>query len=136
AILRISATPTFGGATAKLDLTNNAAIAPGTAASALALLQAGNVISSSVTDANHAIGYINLTGADVGKFEVRYTLKGDTNLDGAVDVGDLGALATAYGLSGGQSWANGDSNQDGNVDVGDLGALATNYGTHLANGPA
>ena len=39
---------------------------------------------------------------------------------GGVDVGDLGALATAYGLTGGQSWINGDFNQDANVDVGDL----------------
>jgi hypothetical protein len=68
--------------------------------------------------------------------EIRYTLKGDTNLDGIVDVGDLGALATFYGQSGSESWANGDFNQDGNVDVGDLGALATNYGTQLATSPS
>src|SRR5439155_12707330 len=86
-------------------------------------------------DANHAIGYIDLTGADAGKFEARFTLKGDTNLDGAVGVGDLGALATAYGITGGQTWANGDSTQDGNVDVADLGALATNYGTQLSVPP-
>lgn len=68
--------------------------------------------------------------------EIRYTLKGDTNLNGSVDVGDLGALATSYGISGGMSWGNGDFNRDGNVDVGDLGALATNYGTQLATSPS
>jgi hypothetical protein len=31
--------------------------------------------------------------------EARVTLKGDANLDGAIDVGDLGALATNYGLN-------------------------------------
>src|SRR5439155_6873554 len=92
--------------------------------------------SSEAPDLNKAIGYIDLAGADAGKFEVRYTLKGDTNLNGGVDVGDLGALATYYGLSGGQMWANGDFNQDHNVDVGDLGALATNYGTQLGTSPS
>jgi hypothetical protein len=68
--------------------------------------------------------------------EIRFTLTGDTNLDGAVDVGDLGALATAYGVTTGAVWSQGDSNYDGAVNVGDLGSLATNYGTNLGTGPA
>jgi hypothetical protein len=122
--------------TGKLDLTNNALITPGAAAAALDQIIGGQIFSSEPADPNKAIGYIDLSGADAGKFEVRYTLKGDANLDGAVDVGDLGALATSYGVTGGQSWANGDFNQDQNVDVGDLGALATNYGTQLAASPS
>jgi len=47
-------------------------------------------------------------------------------------VGDLGALATSYGVTGGVLWSNGDFNHDSKVDVGDLGALATNYGSSLA----
>jgi hypothetical protein len=122
--------------TGKIDLTNNELVTTGTADQALTMIQAGQISSSLLPDPTKALGYVNLSGADAGKVEVRYTLKGDTNLDGNVDVGDLGALATSYGISGGMSWANGDFNQDHNVDVGDLGALATNYGNHLANGPS
>lgn len=52
---------------------------------------------------------------------------GDANLDGVVDVGDLGILAANYGsdLAG---WNMGDFTGDGCVDVGDLGVLAANYG--------
>jgi len=56
---------------------------------------------------------------------------GDANLDGHVDVVDLGILATNYdrtGLTAGaNNWAVADYNGDGNVDVVDLGILATNY---------
>ncbi|HSV14889.1 MAG TPA: autotransporter-associated beta strand repeat-containing protein, partial [Tepidisphaeraceae bacterium] len=121
-------------AASNLDLTNNELVAPGSADSALMLIQSGQVFSSALADANHALGYISVPSSS--NMEVRYALKGDANLDGSVDVGDLGALATSYGASGGQSWINGDSNQDGNIDVGDLGALATNYGSSLASSPA
>jgi hypothetical protein len=52
---------------------------------------------------------------------------GDANLDGRVDVGDLGILAANYGGSG-KTWEQGDFNGDGKVDVGDLGILAAHYG--------
>src|SRR5206468_2513291 len=52
----------------------------------------------------------------------------------AVDVSDLGSLATIYGATSGATWAGGDSNYDGAVGVGDLGALATNYGQSLPGG--
>jgi hypothetical protein len=54
-------------------------------------------------------------------------IQGDANLDGAVDVGDLGILAANYGGSG-KKWKLGDFNGDGLVDVGDLGILAAHYG--------
>ena len=136
AILR-PATLTFNDPSAKLDLKNNEVIAPGSAAIAFALIQANQLVSTQPADPTKAIGYITLGGADAGKFEARYTLKGDTNLDGAVGVGDLGALATSYGITGGMSWANGDFTGDQNVDVADLGALATNYNVQLsATGPS
>jgi hypothetical protein len=52
---------------------------------------------------------------------------GDANLDGMVDVGDLGVLAANYGKSG-MFLTQGDFNSDGIIDVGDLGILAANYG--------
>lgn len=53
---------------------------------------------------------------------------GDANLDGNVNVSDLGVLATNYGVGGGFEWGDGDFNGNGLVDVSDLGILATNYG--------
>lgn len=55
-------------------------------------------------------------------------LPGDTNLDGNVDVVDLGTLAGNYGVLDGATWAMGDFNGDGAVDLLDLGALTGNYG--------
>jgi autotransporter-associated beta strand protein len=132
-VLRANSATVFNG-TAKVDITNNAFITTGTAASALAKIQGGVIFSSEPADPGKAIGYIDLGGADTGKYEVRYTLKGDADLDGAVGVGDLGALATAYNGPG--SWQNGDFDQSGTIGVGDLGALATNYGTQLGTGPS
>ncbi|HSV15287.1 MAG TPA: PEP-CTERM sorting domain-containing protein [Tepidisphaeraceae bacterium] len=74
------------------------------------------------------LGYRDLGN---GQTEVRFTLPGDAALDGTVDVGDLGALATAYGATAGGAWSQGDFNYDGKVDVGDLGALASHYGQSL-----
>ena len=62
-------------------------------------------------------------------------LPGDANLDGVVNVGDLGILAANYGRNLIQSvpqaewWGLGDFNNDGVVNVGDLGILAANYGS-------
>lgn len=52
-------------------------------------------------------------------------LGGDANLDGIVDVTDLGALATNWQTSA--NWLGGDFNSDDFVDVSDLGILATNW---------
>lgn len=53
------------------------------------------------------------------------TLLGDANLDGAVDVSDLGRLASGWQSAG--RWDDGDLTYDGLVDVADLGLLATNW---------
>jgi hypothetical protein len=56
---------------------------------------------------------------------VALTFSGDANLDGKVDVTDLGALATNWQTS--SVWSGGDFNYDAFVDVSDLGVLATNW---------
>ena len=53
-------------------------------------------------------------------------LGGDANLDGKVDVTDLGILATDWQLSG-KNWLGADFSGDTMVDVTDLGILATNW---------
>ena len=52
---------------------------------------------------------------------------GDANLDGAVDVGDLGIVAGSWGTSG-NVWTTGDFTDDGLVNVGDLGIVAGAWG--------
>ena len=63
---------------------------------------------------------------------VRTTLKGDTNLDGAVNFNDLARLAQNYNVAdGNRLWQQGDFTYDGNVDFNDLAAMAQNYNTAL-----
>jgi hypothetical protein len=60
-------------------------------------------------------------------YAVVRVIPGDANLDGSVDVGDLGILAANYGITSGATWEMGDFNGDGAVDVGDLGILSAHY---------
>jgi hypothetical protein len=57
---------------------------------------------------------------------VKFTFYGDANLDGKVDVTDLGRLATSW-QTGGLAWSAGDFTYDSLVDVSDLGLLASNW---------
>jgi hypothetical protein len=52
---------------------------------------------------------------------------GDANLDGKVDIGDLGLLAGSWQQLSGMMWADGDFTYDGRVDIADLGLLAGNW---------
>jgi fibronectin-binding autotransporter adhesin len=137
---------------AKLDLSNTGLIIDYSGTSPLATIKqnikagysnntwTGNGITStsagaSPSNARAALGYaeasqLNLTTflgfpVDSTAIVVRYTFAGDSNLDGQVDVTDLGALATSWQISG--EWRNGDFNYDGVIDVSDLGVLATNW---------
>ena len=62
---------------------------------------------------------------------VKYTYYGDANLDGQVDISDLGALATAWQTSA--VWSQGDFDYSGSVDISDLGKLATNWQLGVGN---
>lgn len=55
-----------------------------------------------------------------------FVLAGDANRDRAVDITDLGILATNWQTSG-KTFADGDFSYDGVVDITDLGILATNW---------
>ena len=65
---------------------------------------------------------------------LRYTLFGDTNLDGQVNFSDLVRLAQNYGGMG-KSWPSGDFTGDSNVDFNDLVKLAQNYNASLTPAP-
>jgi hypothetical protein len=91
-------------------------------------LLAGHIYSS-LTDGTHGVGYMTVGGGS----EIRYTVLGDTNLDGTVNFADLSTLATNYGSTN-ATWGMGDFNYDGTVNFTDLLALATNYGESLTPG--
>jgi hypothetical protein len=145
-------------ATGKLDLTNEDMIVdylPGP--SPLATIRGdlttgyaagawtGNGINSATAAANAAkttaLGYAessNVLGGGGGVFSgiavdatavlVKYTWYGDADLTGAVDVADLGRLASNWQLSP-RDWSAGNFDYDAIrlVDVNDLGLLATNW---------
>lgn len=60
---------------------------------------------------------------------IKYTYGGDADLNGQVDVADIGILATNWQGSP-KHWHEGDfdyNNPNGTVDVADLGILASNW---------
>ncbi len=123
----------------QLDLNNNAMVlnytSVGTLVDDIRAQMANWTIYSSLSDANHALGYgdnailgqTNFGGQVVGPncVLIKFTYGGDANLDGEVDISDLGALATAWQTSA--PWTGGDFNYDGFIDISDLGILATNW---------
>jgi MYXO-CTERM domain-containing protein len=101
---------------------------------------AGRIKSSLATIAR-GLGYADNTATNFATFSgqsvdpttvlVKYTYFGDSDLDGDVDVNDLGNLATAWQTSG--TWTGGDFDYNGTVNVNDLGLLATNWQAGVGN---
>jgi autotransporter-associated beta strand protein len=111
----------FLDSTSKLDLTNNELLATTTVAAIKPRIVSGQIFSSTP---GGELGYIDAGG---GKVEARFTLPGDTNLDGVVNAADLGNLIVAYGVSSGAIWLQGDFDYNSNVNVADLADLVVNY---------
>jgi hypothetical protein len=74
------------------------------------------------------IGGVNPGGSNL---LLSYTLAGDSDLNGSVDMTDFNALAMNFG-QGGKLWTDGDFNYDGVVNALDLNAIATNFGAPLS----
>jgi hypothetical protein len=62
---------------------------------------------------------------DTSSILIKFTYEGDTNLDGVVDVPDLGNLASNWRTAA--PWTGGDFDYSGFVDVADLGLIASNW---------
>jgi hypothetical protein len=100
----------------------------------------GITSSTAAANANSAVGLASNTDLGLTTFMdqpvqpadslIRYTLKGDSDLNGAVNFDDLLRLAANYNLSG-TSWSKGDTNYDGLTNFDDLLALAANYNQAL-----
>jgi hypothetical protein len=121
-------------------------------------LAAGRLFTS-LTDRNHAgdasdpthlrrLGYADgaavgfgsgstfagVTLADADNLLIKYTWSGDSNLDGKVDVTDLGNLALAWNAAGTKEWRQGDFNYDGATNVADLQQLVLNWQQGVTGG--
>jgi autotransporter-associated beta strand protein len=68
------------------------------------------------------------TPVSTGQIEVAYTLYGDANLDGKVDITDFNIFAPNFGLPTTLGWEAGDFNYSGTVDIGDFNLFAGNFG--------
>lgn len=158
----LSIAGTAAAPTGKLDLTNNSMIIDFSGSVGTLVddtrqrLKAGidstgtvGIVSSAMgTPANTRLGYgdnavlgkTTFAGqsVDASSLLIKFTYEGDTNLDGQVDITDLGNLATAWQTNA--PWTGGDSDYSGFVDVTDLGMLATSWqagigGPLFAGGP-
>jgi len=94
--------------------------------------------SAAASNSNHntAVGWSDSadgTGINTtpNSIELKYTLVGDVNLDGAVNITDVNALVPHYNSSG--AWTGGDFNYDGLVNITDVNALVPNYNTSLGS---
>lgn len=86
-----------------------------------------------LNDADYDAGYdvtgdgkLEIADIDTWVTDLFGTAKGDANLDGQVNIGDLTLLAANFGQSG--RWSSGDFSHDGVVNIGDLTLLASSFG--------
>jgi autotransporter-associated beta strand protein len=141
--------------TGKFDLTNNSLVVHGlTDVQVQALIASsfngghwdgpGITSSTAAASTETSVGFasnavLNLTtfkgvdGLTATDVLVKYTYAGDANLDGKVDIGDLGLLAGAWQQSG-KMWVDGDFTYDGTINIGDLGLLAGNWQKGVGSG--
>ena len=62
---------------------------------------------------------------------VKYTLVGDTNLDGTVNFNDFSILQNNFSTPG--NWTSGDFDYNGTINFTDFSLLQNNYGKTLAS---
>jgi len=124
-----------------LDIANNTLLANETnvpVSQIAAWVQAGSIMSSLVTgpnsQASRAVGYgdwnedpLSVVAGDV---EAKYVPVGDTNLDGKVDIADIGRAINNLGLSPG--YYGGDILNQGLVNLTDISAVVNDLGGSLS----
>ncbi len=96
--------------------------------------------------ANTALGYADNADAGMGlttfggqavnsnSLLLRYTVLGDANLDGKVDLSDFLSLRQNFGLTSGATWDRSDFDYDGKVNLSDFLILRAHFGQSLPSG--
>lgn len=92
----------------------------------------GYAEGSELPDAGAGLRQFFREAADNTTVLVRYTYRGDANLDGKVDIDDFGQLAARFNSSG--RWSQGDFDNNGSVDIDDFAMLAGNFNQQLSLG--
>jgi beta-glucanase (GH16 family) len=89
--------------------------------------------AAAVNSASYGLGYAdsadpgNPAALASGQIEIKYTLLGDANLDGAVNGADFTILSAHFNQSVTNGWDEGDFNYDGDVNGADFSLLAANF---------
>jgi autotransporter-associated beta strand protein len=78
----------------------------------------------------YTVGWSDNTAAS--EITVAYTVLGDANLDGTVDVNDLTIVLSNFGGTD-MSWGQGDFTYDGLVDINDLTIVLSNWGMSVGS---
>jgi len=86
----------------------------------------GNAGRFSLGYADSADGFVS--GQPARTVEVRFTLAGDTNLDGVVNTTDAARMQANYGAAGSPAWDRGNFDYDAGIGSSDAILLARNYG--------
>lgn len=83
---------------------------------------------------NASLNYVTFGGQTVSASStlVGFTLAGDANLDGTVNIADFSRLAANFNLT--SVWISGDFNYSGTTEIGDFAVLAANFNRSMATG--
>jgi fibronectin-binding autotransporter adhesin len=93
----------------------------------------GNTALGYADNADPGMGLTTFGGQPVNANSVliRYTLLGDANLDGTVNLADFLALRRSFGTTSSANWDQGDFDYDGKVDLNDFLILRAHFGQSL-----
>lgn len=107
----------------------------------------GSAATAAATANKTGLGYVEATqifntfpntfagqSIDATSVLVRYTLLGDGDLNGTVNIDDFGRLASNFNTP--VQWFNGDFDYDGSVNIDDFGLMAANFNKVMAGSAA
>jgi autotransporter-associated beta strand protein len=98
----------------------------------------GNTAIGFASNADSGMGLTSFGGiaVDANSVLLRYTMLGDANLDGKVDIADFLLLRHNFGLTSNAMWDQGDFDYDGKIDITDFMILRAHFGASLSAAPA
>jgi hypothetical protein len=94
------------------------------------MLIEGKTFAEAAWSAARQLSWVNTVVGDP-LMTWKVLLSGDVNMDGLVDMNDLGAMGPYWGTAvtpGGYGWTMGDLNADGIIDMGDIAMVSSSWG--------